>query len=89
MHCSARSTTWQRLRKSVAISALISAAGALGACATTTASGGTDPPAGAEQLGRAAFCDVAEPIRWADQDTDATIAQVKEHNAVGVRLCAW
>ncbi|WP_181183785.1 hypothetical protein [Prosthecodimorpha hirschii] len=71
-------------------------------CATMTASGGgTDPlggtgplagaesPAGADKLGRAAFCDVAEPIRWADQDTDATIAQVKEHNAVGVRLCAW
>lgn len=36
-----------------------------------------------------AFCAEAKPIYWADGDTDPTIAQVKAHNAVGRRLCAW
>lgn len=33
------------------------------------------------------FCLVAKPIYWADGDTDDTIKQVKEHNAVYKRLC--
>ena len=90
MRSTGLSTMWRRLEWLAKTCALIWTAVVLIGCATMTASGGgTDPPAGTDKLGRAAFCDVAEPIRWADQDTDATIAQVKEHNAVGVRLCAW
>lgn len=32
------------------------------------------------------FCDAADPIFWNKKDTDKTLAQVKEHNAVGVGL---
>jgi len=35
------------------------------------------------------FCLVALPISWSTKDTDETIEQVKEHNAVGKRLCGW
>lgn len=35
------------------------------------------------------FCDIAKPIYWADGDTDETILQAKEHNAVGKSLCGW
>lgn len=37
---------------------------------------------------RAAFCDVARPILWSARDTPKTIAQVKEHNAIG-KICGW
>ena len=40
-------------------------------------------------LGRAAFCDTANPIRWSALDTDDTIIAVKSHNATGKRLCGW
>lgn len=56
----------------------------LSGCATLTGSGETEPITGA-----ATFCAIAEPITWSSRDTDATIAGVKEHNAVGVRLCGW
>jgi len=29
-----------------------------------------------------AFCSVAKPIEWDDEDTDDTIVQVKQHNSV-------
>ena len=51
------------------------------ACASTILSSAPE--------GRAAFCDVAEPIFWSPMDTDETLAAVKEHNAVGVKLCGW
>lgn len=35
------------------------------------------------------FCAVAKPIYWSSKDTDDTIAQAKEHNAVGKALCGW
>lgn len=47
---------------------------------TTASKGRTDA---------APFCRVAEPITWSAKDTDRTIAQVKEHNAVGKSLCGW
>ena len=53
--------------------------GILSGCMTMTASVGTD----------ASFCQVAKPIAWSSRDTDATIEQVKEHNAVGATLCGW
>lgn len=37
----------------------------------------------------ASFCDIAKPIYWSDQDTDETIQQAKEHNAVGKDQCGW
>jgi hypothetical protein len=33
------------------------------------------------------FCAVAKPIMWSSRDTDETIREVKEHNAVWARLC--
>lgn len=51
-------------------------------CATTT-----DLSASKASIQAAtSFCSVAKPIRWADEDTDETIEQSKEHNAVGVKL---
>jgi len=44
-----------------------------------TASSGTE----------ASFCAIGKPIAWSSRDTDATIEQVKEHNAVGAMLCGW
>jgi hypothetical protein len=32
---------------------------------------------------------VAHPILWSARDTGETIAQIKEHNAVGAALCGW
>lgn len=48
-------------------------------CATMMVSGET----------KATFCQIAKPIYWSVGDTDATIAQAKEQNAVGVKLCGW
>jgi len=50
----------------------------LASCATTMVSGG-----------KADFCAVAKAIYWSDKDTAETVAQVKEHNAVGKTLCGW
>lgn len=35
------------------------------------------------------FCLIAQPIAWSSKDTPETIEQVKEMNALGVRLCHW
>lgn len=35
------------------------------------------------------MCDVFQPIRWADADTDGTVRQVKAHNQVGEIVCGW
>lgn len=51
----------------------------LNGCATTTGSAGTTDASVA--------CQSFEPIRWSVQDTDQTISQVKEHNAVWRALC--
>jgi hypothetical protein len=55
----------------------------LAGCVTTTGSKGPT------STGAAPFCRVAEPIYWSAKDTDKTIAQVREHNAVGKKLCKW
>ena len=50
----------------------------LPACATTTSSAvPTDK----------VFCGVSGPIYWSKNDTDQTIAQIKERNAVWKALC--
>lgn len=51
----------------------------LSACATTTGSNAPNvlcAPDGA-----------LKPITWSDQDTDDTIAQIKEHNTVWKAVC--
>jgi len=53
----------------------------LTACQSTTLSEGTD---------RATFCQAAKAIYYSKHDTVPTIAQIREHNAVGVALkCGW
>lgn len=56
----------------------------LSACATTMASVGTESAPGA-----ASFCEIAQPIVWFSTDNPRTILGVKEHNAVGKKLCGW
>ena len=51
--------------------------GRVAACATTTASVGTD----------AVACSAFEPIRWSKKDTNDTIRQAKEHNAAWASIC--
>jgi hypothetical protein len=56
----------------------------LTACQTTTGSDGTDA------LHGASFCEAARAIYYSKHDTPPTIAQIKEHNAVGMALkCGW
>lgn len=50
-------------------------------CANVTPFPGTN--------GELTFCQGAKPLRWSQMDTDDTIVQIKELNAVGVRLCGW
>lgn len=57
----------------------------LNGCASLTGSGVTEPPV----VGANTFCAIAKPITWSARDTDETIRGVKEHNAVGIRLCGW
>ncbi len=51
----------------------------LSGCVTTMGGGET----------RAALCDQFRPVSWSIKDTDETIAQSKQNNAVGVRVCGW
>jgi hypothetical protein len=40
--------------------------------------------------GKATFCQAARAIYYSRHDTSLTIAQIREHNAVGVALkCGW
>lgn len=55
-------------------------------CQTTGSSDRISPSGGPSAL---TFCDGAEPIYWSSKDTLPTIAQVKEHNAVGAAECGW
>jgi hypothetical protein len=53
----------------------------LAGCQTTTLSSETDA---------ATFCAAAKAIYYSRHDTAPTIAQIREHNAVGVALrCGW
>lgn len=58
----------------------------LAGCQTMGSGGLISPSVGPSAL---TFCDGAEPIYWSTKDTRPTIAQVKEHNAVGVAECGW
>lgn len=55
----------------------------MGACQTMTPSGGIEAQG-------ATFCQTAKAIYYSRHDTPPTIAQIREHNAVGVALkCGW
>ena len=41
------------------------------------------------QLPAGDFCAIGEPFLWSKQDTDQSIEQAKEWNAVGKHLCHW
>lgn len=60
----------------------------LASCETTTDGAGISADA-IEPIAHASFCTVAKPISWSSQDTPATVAEIKEHNAVGRTLCGW
>lgn len=45
-------------------------------------SGAIEPIQGADT-----FCAVGRPITWSSRDTEETIREVTEHNAVWARLC--
>lgn len=64
--------------KSARLALLLALGLTLASCATT---------AGNET--RAALCDQFQPVRWSGADTPETVAQVKQHNAVGMKLCGW
>jgi hypothetical protein len=67
------------LTKPVLICAILSPV-TLTACATTIPS-----VAPTDKVACASFA----PVYWSKSDTDKTIAQAKEHNAVGKALCGW
>lgn len=69
------------LRASMLLFAMLTLSG----CARLTGSGVIEPPV----AGAHTFCSIAKPITWSSRDTDETIRGVKEHNAVGTRLCHW
>lgn len=54
----------------------------LTACATTTVSSAPTSP------DRVA-CAVFQPIYWSGKDTQKSVEQIKEHNAVGKAVCGW
>ncbi len=56
-------------------------------CTTTMDSGGIDGPAGGADV-RAVACGAFQPIAWSSHDTDATIRQIKQHNAGYAALCS-
>jgi hypothetical protein len=57
----------------------------LGALLLLTACAPQTPSSGSPD----AFCAIAHPLTWSQKDTDETIIGIKEHNAVGVKLCGW
>lgn len=69
------------------------ALGALAGCSTIQDMMGVEPKslavAQAPVVNSDTFCLIAQPIAWSSKDTPETIEAVKEHNAIGVRLCHW
>lgn len=74
------------MRKSLTVWALLLTL-SVGGCAMLMDAMNVEPKG--SQTNPSAFCLIARPITWSAKDTDATIEQVKEHNAVGKRLCGW
>jgi hypothetical protein len=79
--CKPRKSLWRLAKRSGLLTLLMG----LAACQTTTPSGVIEGP-----LEGASFCQAARAIYYSRHDTAPTIAQIKEHNAVGVALkCGW
>jgi len=74
-----------RYEKRMRLALLLSAIPLLTACAVTTATGGADLPPEVDPVRVA--CEAFRPISWADADTDATIREVKAHNAAWDAIC--
>ena len=70
-----------RLRKLTLFAAVLP----LMACETMMASGGTELPPEVDPV--AAACVAFKQISWSKHDTDLTILEVKQHNAVWRALC--
>jgi outer membrane PBP1 activator LpoA protein len=47
------------------------------------------PQSDSSVLSVTTFCTTARAIYWDKEDTRETISQIKEHNAVGKKLCGW
>jgi len=85
MLCGSRCETRRLLLLRVKHSAPLMLLMGLAACQTTTPSGEIEGP-----LEGASFCQAARAIYYSRHDTAPTIAQIREHNAVGVALkCGW
>lgn len=79
-----RRRVWLSLRVRANVLGMLMLAAMLSGCQTTTLSGGTESAGGAD------FCAAARAIYYSRHDTAPTIAQIREHNAVGVALkCEW
>jgi hypothetical protein len=68
-----------RLAKPVKLLALTLLAIPLTQCVTTNIPAPTDTSG--------FYCRVSEPVFWSKRDTEKTVEQIKEHNAVFRRLC--
>lgn len=55
----------------------------LTACATTTTV--SSAPTSPDRVA----CAVFQPIYWSARDTQKSVEQIKEHNAVGKAVCGW
>lgn len=64
-----------KIRKTFAMMMAIAAISALAGCATSP------------MPGAVVYCQIEKPISWSKRDTDQTIREVKEHNAVHKALC--
>ena len=83
--CGSKCGTHRSLSRLVKRSGLLILLTGLAACQTTTPSGVIEGP-----LEGASFCQAARAIYYSRHDTAPTIAQIREHNAVGVALkCGW
>lgn len=64
--------------------------GLLGGCSTILGWEGGEPIGTKPAIVNSdSFCLIARPIAWSKSDTPDTVEQVKELNALGVRLCGW
>lgn len=56
-------------------------------CAMLVTAGCQTTGSAAIEPGADTYCRIAKPISWSVSDTDATIREVKAHNAAFVALC--
>lgn len=76
-----------KLPKTLVRASMLSCALTLVGCATLTNSNGPTKVSPKPEPVQSSYCLVAKPIYWSAKDTDDTIRQIKEHNAVWKELC--